>query len=50
MKNKVGLTDGIRMILCALVCIILFCTIIGIPIALLLMQVERIIQLLQEGD
>jgi uncharacterized membrane protein YccF (DUF307 family) len=50
MKNRVGTTDGIRMILCALVCIVLFCTIIGIPVALFLMQMERLIQLNQEGD
>jgi hypothetical protein len=50
MKNKVGFTDSIRMIFVALTCLVLFCTIIGIPIALLLTQMERLIQLNQEGD
>ncbi len=41
--------DGLRQIIVALTCIVLLFTIIGIPVALLLMQLERVIELQKEG-
>jgi len=40
--------DFVRSLMVSIVGIILFLTIIGIPIALMLMQLERIIQMLGE--
>jgi hypothetical protein len=49
-EKKYGIRDKARNILVSIICIVLFFTIIGIPFALVLMQLERIIQLLCEVD
>ena len=50
--KKYGGVDFVRNIMVAIVGIVLFFTIVGIPVAIVLMQLERIIQLLAEtgGD
>ncbi len=42
--KEYGFADGFRALVVSLIAIVLFITIIGIPVALILMQLERLIQ------
>ena len=44
-RNVYGGSDKIRLALVVIVSLVLFLSIIGIPVALVLMQLERIIQI-----
>ena len=50
--KKYGGADAIRLIIASIVAFVLFISIIGIPVAIVIMQLERIIQLLAKtgGD